>query len=493
MNQMTAPFRKVASVAASAAIMATSLTMFVSPAVAPVALRAAGDCVQEQGSTTVFPALVKAQPDYQGAVSASYPTWPSANALGCTVSLTANGSGTGKNRLRLYITTPGAGGTRMDLAASSAPLSSSNDTQDFGGATSNEAADLYSFQVGGDAMVMATRDDNTATSISMKEVTEIYMGSITDWSGLANANGQSGRIDFRARIQGSGTRDDMNRLFKMDRGCVSSDTVVAVPNSVNCPGGGKTLKSGHTSSTSPCGQDFTTTENTNYCEPYVVDHLGLPRLTTSQEEADAICTDQNALVYTSLANLQTFGVNNGCGNGHSLKALPLQACTYTGYDGTPSTLSSISCSGSPVTPSTTTAAASGNYPAKRVLLLTLPKVSLLAAKYGAGNPGWVDDLGVNKAIALINFMESTQGQTSVTGVGFIGITVPAKQPIPDADVDMNGGIGLTDIGVITGRWNQTNTTAGWSRGDLDHNGGIGLSDIGKITGQWGATGFTGGN
>jgi hypothetical protein len=86
-------------------------------------------------------------------------------------------------------------------------------------------------------------------------------------------------------------------------------------------------------------------------------------------------------------------------------------------------------------------------------------------------------------------MESTQGQTAMGAVGFVQISVPSKQPVPDADIDLNGGIGLTDIGQITGRWNRVDTIPGSVRADVDNNGGVGLSDIGKITGQWGAAGF----
>ncbi|HWT50028.1 MAG TPA: hypothetical protein VN255_16160, partial [Mycobacterium sp.] len=136
------------------------------------------------------------------------------------------------------------------------------------------------------------------------------------------------------------------------------------------------------------------------------------------------------------------------------------------------------------------ASVAGTYPAKRQLFLTLPKVSVMSGKWGTGNgTGWTDQLGLTKAEDIINYMESIQGQQAMGAVGFVQISVPAKQPIPDADIDMNGGIGLTDIGQITGRWNQTTVIPGSIRADVDNNGGVGITDIGKITGQWGATGF----
>jgi len=274
----------------------------------------------------------------------------------------------------------------------------------------------------------------------------------------ANANGATGTIVPRSRITNSGTRDDMNRLFKMDRGAGNTGPA--------------------------CSSGFTT------CEPTVVTASGLPRLTTSDQEGDAACQNANQIVYTSLANLKKYGPGtSACGNGHTIKALSLQSCDYTGFSGATDPLA-LTCSGSFVAPTITSAAVSGTYPAKRQLFLTLPKVAVAATKWGVGNgTGWTDQLGLTKAADIVNYMESTDGQTAMAAVGFINIAVPAKQPIPDADIDLNGGIGLTDIGQITGRWNRVDTIPGSVRADVDNSGGVGLTDIGKITGQWGATGF----
>jgi ABC-type phosphate transport system substrate-binding protein len=423
------------SVAASASILATSLVATVAPSIAT----AATTCVLEQGSTTVYPALTQSQSDYQGTVLSPQPAWPARQKLGCDTSLVANGSGAGKGALVNYYTGV-AGAAAIDLAASSSPL-----------ASGAEATNLLAFQMGGDGMVIAVNAANPLDSITMGEVSGIYNGQITTWQQLSqNPAGHSGTIVPRSRIAGSGSRDDMNRLFKMDRG-----TSVSPP---------------------ACSSGFTT------CEPTVVAATGLARLTTSQDEADAACNNADQVVYTSLANLQAFGPGSPT---HCLKALTLQTCTYSGYPA-----SAPVCSGSFVAPSTTTAAVGGTYGAKRQLFLTLPKISVLASKWGTGNgTGWTDQLGVTKAMDLVNYMESTTGQTNVGAVGFIQISVPAKQPIPDADIDLNGGIGLTDIGQITGRWNRVDTIPGSVRADVDNNGGVGLSDIGKITGQWGAAGF----
>jgi len=447
MNLRHSPLRTVVSVAASASIMATSLVAIA----APVITTAATTCVEETGSTTVYPALVAGQPAYQASVTAQ-PAWPTGQKLGCDVNLRATGSGSGKTDLITYVNAAPGAGTRRDLAASSSPLSGA------------ESPTLMAFQVGGDAMVIAVRNDNPVTSIKMAEVTAIYNGNISTWDQISAPNGKTGAIVVRSRIAGSGTRDDMNRLFKMDRG-----TVDAAGHKVSCSAG------------------FTT------CEPDVIDASGQARLTTSAEEADAVCNSSSAIVYTSLANLQLYGPGTaGCdAAGHTLKALNLQLTDYATFTG--ATLNnplSLPSSGAFVAPSVSSAAVSGTYPAKRALFLTMGKVAKLATKYGTGNgTGWTDDLNTTKAFDLVNYMGSTQGQSSVAGVGFINISVPSKQLVPDADVDLNGGIGLTDIGQITGRWNRTDTIPGSIRADVDNNGGVGLSDIGKITGAWGTTGF----
>jgi ABC-type phosphate transport system substrate-binding protein len=456
MNLMTSPLRKVASVAASATILATSFTA-VAPAIVHTVTNAASTCVLEQGSTTVYPALVHANANIN-------------TLLGCDMTTVANGSGTGKGRLIDWFNSV-SGAPQVDMAASSSPISSSAITGSAGtpGLGQVETANLMGFQVGGDGMVIVVRDDNPMTQITMAQVTGIYNGNYTVYTDLgANANGKTGTIIARARIPGSGTRDDMNRLFKMDRGV----TLATAPyTKVSCSSG------------------FTK------CEPDVIDALGLPRFTTSQEEGDAVCASNSAIAYTSLANLQVYGPGTtACntvpgGSGHTIKALALQSCSYSGFSGAtdPATLT---CSGSYVMPTTSSAAVGGAYPAKRALFLALPLVTKMAAKYGTGNgTGWTDNLNLTKAMDAVNYMASAAGQGHVSAVNFIPIAVAAKSPIPDADIDLSGDIGLTDIGQITGRWNRTDTIVGSVRADVNNDGGVGLLDVGQITGQWGAVGF----
>lgn len=412
MNLRTSPLRKLTTVAASATIVATSFVTVVAPTVAPALVSAATQCVAEQGSTTVFPALQHGQAGFQGAVSA--PAWPGATALGCDAALVANGSGTGLTALLGYYNIGTPSGTVIDIAASSRALKSGN-----------EANSLYGFKIGGDAMVIAVNKNLGLTKIKMDEVKGIYNGTITNWSQISGSS-ISGTIVPRSRITGSGSRDDLGSLFGVDL---------------------------------------------SVAEPATIAATGLARLQTSQDEADAACNNANQIVYTSLANLLAFGPSGT----NCLKALDLAAGTTTTY----------------VAPSLQSAnPASGNYPAKRSLFLATPKVATLAAKFGTAiGTGWTDQLGVVKAMDLVNYYMGTPGQSDVAAVGFVSITSPTKQAIPDADINLDGAIGLADIGNITGRWSQSNTIKGWERADVDNNGAVGLSDIGKITGSWGGTGF----
>ena len=94
------------------------------------------------------------------------------------------------------------------------------------------------------------------------------------------------------------------------------------------------------------------------------------------------------------------------------------------------------------------------------------------------------------AEAFVNYLLSTDGQAAIAAAGFTPLaSPPVSPPIPPADIDLNGGVGLSDIGQITGRWNQMNTLPGWTRADIDDNGGVGLSDIGAIIGIWNHQGF----
>jgi ABC-type phosphate transport system substrate-binding protein/nitrous oxidase accessory protein NosD len=186
-------------------------------------------------------------------------------------------------------------------------------------------------------------------------------------------------------------------------------------------------------------------------EQATISGSGQSRLESSAQAASAAATNPYQIVYTSLAGAAQAG----------LRVLTL--------DG--------------VTPSAQTVN-SDAYPAVRRFFIAVPKFAGPVTSY-------TDLPAAVKSQDLVNYLLSTPGQIAVGAASFVGAPVPASQPIPDIDVDLNGGVGLTDIGQITGRWNTTNSSvSGWIRADVDNSGGVGLTDIGRITGHWGQAGFT---
>lgn len=399
MYQVLSRVRRLPAVLAASAVVASSLLVVVPSS----AFAAAGSCpitVVEQGSTTVYPALQAAQSTLQ-------------SALGCTLSLTANGSGAGLSALL-------AGS--VNIAASSRVLNAGN-----------EQNNLYAWQIGGDAMVLAVNaawaTANNIDHINMSQIQAIYGGAtapvgsaapvgwtITNWSQV-NSSYPNMPIVPRSRITVSGTYSDLLSKFNIN----------------------------------------------SAAEAYVVNSTGLARLTTSQDEANAACNNPGQLVYTSLANLQAYGpAGSDC-----LVALNLAAGSNTsGY----------------VAPSITSVL-NGTYPVPRQLFLALQKFSVI------GSTATTDNSSNVKAQDIVNWFLSSAGQQFIGQVGFVGQPIPAAQPIPDYDVNLDGAIGLGDLGNITGRWGQTSSCNGWIRADVNNDGAVGLADIGKVTAHWGQAGF----
>jgi phosphate transport system substrate-binding protein len=381
MKQLTSTMRSLTGGLVAAALLAGTMVVSV-----PSVATAAGSCpitVTEQGSTTVGPALVNAQSGFQ-------------TAQGCTLNITQNGSGTGLSWLL-------ANPTTGDVAASSRPLK-----------TGSEQNNLFAWQIGGDAMVIAVKKTMPITQITMDQVKGIYSGTITDWSSIPGAG--SGTIIPRSRITGSGSRDDLLRLFGV----------------------------------------------ADAAEQATITATGLTRLTTSAQESDAACNNANQIVYTSLANL----LLDGPAGADCLKALQLAA-------GSTSTF---------VAPSVTTVQ-NGTYPAPRQLFLALTKPSVL------GSTATTDNSSHVKAMDLVNYMLTSAGQTSVAAVGFVNQAIPAAQPIPDFDINVDGAVGLADLGKVTGKWGESSPCKGWIRSDANNDGAVGLADIGRVTGKWGLPGF----
>ena len=382
MYQVLGRVWRLPAVLAASAVVASSLLV-----VAPSTAFAAGSCpitVVEQGSTTVYPALQAAQSAFQ-------------SAQGCTLSLTANGSGAGLTALM---------SGSVNIAASSRTLNAGN-----------EQNNVYAWQIGGDAMVMAVQASWAATWTNPVEITKaqvagIYSGTITNWSSIGGPNQT---IVPRSRITVSGSYSDLLSKFGISSTAEAS-TIAAT---------------------------------------------GLPRLTTSQDEADAACNNPGQLVYTSLANLQAYGPSGS----HCLVAMALSS------DGTTYVMPSVST------------VQNGTYPVPRQLFLAVQKFSVIGASATTDNSANV------KAYDLVNYFLSSAGQQFIGQVGFVNQAVPSLQPIPDYDVNLDGAVGLGDLGNITGRWGQSSTCLGWIRADVNNDGAIGLADLGKVTAKWGQAGF----
>lgn len=174
---------------------------------------------------------------------------------------------------------------------------------------------------------------------------------------------------------------------------------------------------------------------------------GLSRLTESSEMAQAAAANAYQISYTSLANLDT----------PNMKAL-----TLNGIAANPTTV------------------LAGTYPAPRELHLAVSKTAVVNR---------IDSTKHVRGDDFVNFHLSNAGQNIVQAQGFVKVPVPATPPIPDWDINMDGGTSLSDLGAITGKWGQSAACPGWIRSDANNSGGVSLGDIGTITGKWGNPGF----
>ncbi len=371
--------RAVASIVTTAAVLSATLAVAAPSIVSAAGGTACPITTLEQGSTTVYPALVAARSGFQ-----------SANA-GCTLTLAESGSNAGITAL--------INGT-IDIAASSRPRNAS---------VTNEN-NLNWFKIGADAMVLVVRGNatmNFISNITLAQVEGIWEGTITNWNQLGGPNVA---IVPRSRATSGGSYSDFLRLFSISSGL-----------------------------------EATTIANT-----------GLPRLNTSEDESTAACNNDYQITYSSLANLALYGpAGSGC-----LKALTL--------NGTAPSVTSVQ---------------NGTYGAPRELFLAMRKNS-----FAGGTPA--ADSGLTKAMDLINYMYSTAGQNAVASVGFVQVPVVSGTRIPNFDVNLDGAVGLADIGQITSKWGQTAAGCnGWIRADVTNDAAVGLADIGQITSRWGGAGF----
>jgi hypothetical protein len=99
--------------------------------------------------------------------------------------------------------------------------------------------------------------------------------------------------------------------------------------------------------------------------------------------------------------------------------------------------------------------------------------------------GWISD--------VMETWTFTNGQPSwlcgSTNDGWLSAPEAEAQAAPPVyDINMDGVVGLADLGQVTGHWGSLGES-GWVRADVNHDGGVGLADIGRITGHWGQAGY----
>ena len=82
------------------------------------------------------------------------------------------------------------------------------------------------------------------------------------------------------------------------------------------------------------------------------------------------------------------------------------------------------------------------------------------------------------------------GRDAIQGTGATPAGPVSAPPIPGYDVNLDGAIGIGDIGKVIAKWTQpSNAVPGWIRADVNNDGSIGIGDIGKIIAKWSAPGF----
>lgn len=117
------------------------------------------------------------------------------------------------------------------------------------------------------------------------------------------------------------------------------------------------------------------------------------------------------------------------------------------------------------------------------------EMSYYVAVRKVGLANRIDDSALVRGDDLVNYLLSGAGQAAVAAAGYETVPPADTPPIPDWDIDLNGAVSLSDIGVLTGRWGQGSGCRGWIRADATNDGVVALADIGLVTGRWGQVGF----
>jgi hypothetical protein len=97
----------------------------------------------------------------------------------------------------------------------------------------------------------------------------------------------------------------------------------------------------------------------------------------------------------------------------------------------------------------------------------------------------------NQNVAVGNLM---QGDAS--GDGFVGIedlnavlgnwNATLEPPTVEGDLDNDGFVGITDLNIVLGSWNQEVTPGNLTQGDASDDGFVGIEDLNIVLGNWNA-------
>ncbi len=106
-------------------------------------------------------------------------------------------------------------------------------------------------------------------------------------------------------------------------------------------------------------------------------------------------------------------------------------------------------------------------------------------------PGqWVDATGLPDGqywleviIDPYNFVQETDDTNNTTRV-LVNLTVPDVS-IP-GDLNLDGFVGIADLNIVLGSWNQNVTSGIWQLGDPTGDGFVGIADLNEVLGNWNA-------
>ncbi|GAB4111815.1 MAG: hypothetical protein Kow00105_20360 [Phycisphaeraceae bacterium] len=75
------------------------------------------------------------------------------------------------------------------------------------------------------------------------------------------------------------------------------------------------------------------------------------------------------------------------------------------------------------------------------------------------------------------------GHTSIIA---IAVDTIARVSVLDGDLDGDGFVGIADLNIVLGNWNQTVAAGDWLSGDPSGDGFVGIEDLNTVLGNWNA-------